>query len=103
MTPKFEIENLNAWFGAKQVLKNINMKIEENAVTAIIGPSGCGKTTFIRCLNRMHEITPGARVFGKVLFNGVNIYGNGVDPVYDKEENWHGFSKAKSFPDDVYI
>jgi len=98
MTPKFEIENLNAWFGAKQVLKNINMKIEENAVTAIIGPSGCGKTTFIRCLNRMHEITPGARVFGKVLFNGVNIYGNGVDPVMIRRKIGMVFQKPNPFP-----
>jgi len=98
MTPKFEIEALNAWFGTKQVLKNINMKIEENAVTAIIGPSGCGKTTFIRCLNRMHEITPGARVSGKVLFNGVNIYGNGVDPVMIRRKIGMVFQKPNPFP-----
>lgn len=98
MAHKFEIENLNAWFGARQVLKNISMKIEENAVTAIIGPSGCGKTTFIRCLNRMHEITPGASVSGKVLFNGVNIYGNGVDPVMIRRKIGMVFQKPNPFP-----
>ena len=98
MTVKFDIQNLNAWFGSKHVLKNINMKIEENAVTAIIGPSGCGKTTFIRCLNRMHEITPGARVSGKVIFNGVNIYDNGVDPVMVRRKIGMVFQKPNPFP-----
>ncbi|MBS7620613.1 phosphate ABC transporter ATP-binding protein [Candidatus Bathyarchaeota archaeon] len=98
MAPKFEVENLNAWFGTKQVLKNINIKIKENAVTAIIGPSGCGKTTFIRCLNRMHEITPGARVSGKVLFNGLNIYGDGVDPVMIRRKIGMVFQKPNPFP-----
>ena len=98
MAHKFEIENLNAWFGARQVLKNISMKIKENAVTAIIGPSGCGKTTFIRCLNRMHEITPGASVSGKVLFNGVNIYGNGVDPVMIRRKIGMVFQRPNPFP-----
>jgi phosphate transport system ATP-binding protein len=98
MVVKFDIQNLNAWFGSKHVLKNINMKIEENAVTAIIGPSGCGKTTFIRCLNRMHEITPGARVSGKVIFNGVNIYDNGVDPVMVRRKIGMIFQKPNPFP-----
>ncbi|MCS7114820.1 MAG: phosphate ABC transporter ATP-binding protein PstB [Candidatus Bathyarchaeota archaeon] len=98
MAPKFEIEDLNAWFGSKHVLKNINMKIEENAVTAIIGPSGCGKTTLIRCLNRMHEITPGARISGKVLFNRVNIYGNGIDPVMIRRKIGMVFQKPNPFP-----
>jgi phosphate transport system ATP-binding protein len=98
MAVKFDIQNLNAWFGSKHVLKRINMKIEENAVTAIIGPSGCGKTTFIRCLNRMHEITPGARVSGKVLFNGINIYDNGVDPVMIRRKIGMVFQKPNPFP-----
>jgi phosphate transport system ATP-binding protein len=95
---KFDIQNLNAWFGSKHVLKNINMKIEEKAVTAIIGPSGCGKTTLLRCLNRMHEITPGARVSGRILFNGVNIYGNGVDPVIVRRKIGMVFQKPNPFP-----
>jgi len=98
MAAKFEIQGLNAWFGLKHVLKNIDIKIEEKAVTAIIGPSGCGKTTFIRCLNRMHEITPGARVSGKVLFNGINIYGNGVDPVMVRRKIGMVFQKPNPFP-----
>ncbi len=98
MAPKLEIENLNAWFNSKQVLKNISMKIEEKAVTAIIGPSGCGKTTFIRCLNRMHELVPGARVSGKVLFNGVDIYDNSIDPVLIRRKIGMVFQKPNPFP-----
>jgi len=98
MSYKFEIENLNAWFGSKHVLKNINMKIREKAVTAIIGPSGCGKTTLIRCINRMHEIVPGARVSGKVLFNGIDIYAEGVDPVQIRRKMGMVFQKPNPFP-----
>ena len=58
---KMQSIGLNAWFGAKQALKNINLPIRANFITAIIGPSGCGKSTFVRCLNRMHELVPGAR------------------------------------------
>ncbi|MCX8171709.1 MAG: phosphate ABC transporter ATP-binding protein PstB [Candidatus Bathyarchaeota archaeon] len=95
---KIEIENLNAWFGSKQVLKNISMKIKDRAVTAVMGPSGCGKTTLIRCINRMHEIVPGARVSGKILFNGVNIYDNGIDPVQVRRKIGMVFQKPNPFP-----
>ncbi|MEM3407394.1 MAG: phosphate ABC transporter ATP-binding protein PstB [Nitrososphaerota archaeon] len=98
MVTKFEIEDLNAWFGSKQVLKNISMKIKDKAVTAIIGPSGCGKTTFIRCLNRMHEIVPGAKVSGKVLFNGINLYDDGIDPVLIRRKIGMVFQKPNPFP-----
>ena len=94
---KFDIQNLNAWFEHKHVLKNINMKIEENTVTAIIGPSGCGKTTLLRCLNRMHELIPGTRVSGKVIFNGVNIYDD-VDPVMVRRKIGMVFQKPNPFP-----
>jgi len=98
MPYKFEIENLNAWFGSKHVLKNISMKIREKAVTAIIGPSGCGKTTLIRCINRMHEIVPNARVSGKVLFNGIDIYATDVDPVQIRRKMGMVFQKPNPFP-----
>jgi phosphate transport system ATP-binding protein len=98
MSYKFEVENLNAWFGSKHVLKDINIKIREKAVTAIIGPSGCGKTTLIRCLNRMHEIVPSARVSGKVLLNGVDIYGEDIDPVQTRRKMGMVFQKPNPFP-----
>ena len=64
---KMQSIDVSAWFGTKQALKNINIGIKTNAVTAIIGPSGCGKSTFIRCLNRMHELTPNAKMTGQIL------------------------------------
>jgi phosphate transport system ATP-binding protein len=98
MSYKIEIENLNAWFGSKQVLRDVTMKIKENMVTAIIGPSGCGKTTLIRCLNRMHELTPGAKVTGRVLLDGGDIYGEGVDPVTVRRKIGMVFQKPNPFP-----
>jgi len=98
MSYKIEIENLNAWFGSKQVLQDIKMKIKENMVTAIIGPSGCGKTTLIRCLNRMHELTPGTKVTGRALLDGGDIYGEGVDPVTVRRKIGMVFQKPNPFP-----
>jgi len=98
MSYRIEIEKLSAWFGKKQVLKGISMKILENAVTAIIGPSGCGKTTLIRCVNRMHEIVPKARVSGRVLLDAEDIYGKGVDPVTIRRRIGMIFQKPNPFP-----
>ena len=98
MSYKIEIEDLNAWFGSNHVLTDINMKIRENAVTAIIGPSGCGKTTLIRCLNRMHELVPGTRISGRVLLDGQDVYGNGVDPVTVRRRIGMVFQKPNPFP-----
>ena len=71
---KLSIRNLEAWFGTKRALKGINLDIKENAITAFIGPSGCGKTTIIRCLNRMHEMIPGASARGQAILDGIDIY-----------------------------
>jgi len=98
MSYKIEVEDLNAWFGNHQVLKDVNMKIRENAVTAIIGPSGCGKTTLIRCLNRMHELIPNSRVSGRALLDGEDVYGNGVDPVTIRRRIGMVFQKPNPFP-----
>jgi phosphate transport system ATP-binding protein len=89
---------LNAWFGAKQALKNVSLNIQANAVTAIIGPSGCGKSTFIRCLNRMHELVPGAKMSGQVLLDGKNIYSADVDPVMIRRRVGMVFQKPNPFP-----
>src|SRR3989442_1927855 len=75
------VKDLNAWFGTLHVLRDIGLAIAPKAVTAIIGPSGCGKSTFIRCLNRMHEVVPGARVRGTVLVEGEDVYASDVDLV----------------------
>ena len=71
---KISVENLNLHYGENHALKNVNMEIKENAITAFIGPSGCGKSTFLRCLNRMNDLVDGCRVEGKVILDGEDIY-----------------------------
>ena len=95
---KVSIRNLNAWFGMKQALKNISLDIKKNTATAIIGPSGCGKTTLIRCLNRMHEMTPGATAKGSVILDNIDIYDKNVDPVVIKRRIGMVFQKPNPFP-----
>jgi len=73
------IQQLNVWYGAKQVLKNINVDIPRHQITAIIGPSGCGKSTLLKSMNRLLELNEGTQITGRVLFDGVNIYDAGVD------------------------
>jgi phosphate transport system ATP-binding protein len=95
---KLTIRNLFAWFGMKQALKNINLNIKPHIVTAIIGPSGCGKTTLIRCVNRMHEMTPNAKAKGSVILDGLDIYDKAVDPVTIKRRIGMVFQKPNPFP-----
>jgi len=95
---KIQTDNLNAWFGGNHVLKDISIKIRENAVTAIIGPSGCGKSTLIRCFNRMHELVPNAKVTGKVLLDDEDIYSKDVDPVVVRRRVGMVFQKPNPFP-----
>jgi phosphate transport system ATP-binding protein len=98
MQNKITVNNLNAWFGTKQVLHEIDIGIEKNGITAIIGPSGCGKSTFIRCLNRMHEVVPGAKASGKVLVDEKDIYDNDIDPVDIRRRIGMVFQKPNPFP-----
>jgi phosphate transport system ATP-binding protein len=98
MQNKITVNNLNAWFGAKQVLHDIDIGIEKNRITAIIGPSGCGKSTFIRCLNRMHEVVPKAKVSGKVLVDEKDIYDSDIDPVDIRRRIGMVFQKPNPFP-----
>lgn len=95
---KLSIRNLEAWFGTKRALKGINLGIKENSITAFIGPSGCGKTTLIRCLNRMHEMTPGASTKGQVILDGMDMYDVRVDPVTIKRRIGMVFQKPNPFP-----
>ncbi len=92
------VKELNAWFGAHHVLRDIALSIAANGITALIGPSGCGKSTFVRCLNRMHEVVPGARVRGSVLLSGDDLYGPGVDPVEVRRRIGMVFQRANPFP-----
>src|SRR5512146_1715907 len=91
------VRNLNAWFGSNQALHDITVEIPPSQVTAIIGPSGCGKSTFVRCLNRMHETVPGARVSGEVRIGDLNVY-NGTSAVDVRRRVGMVFQKPNPFP-----
>jgi phosphate transport system ATP-binding protein len=95
---RLQVEALSAYYGNTLAVNKVSLSIKTNRVTAIIGPSGCGKSTFIRCLNRMHEVTPGARVEGKVLLDGQDLYGPGVDPVGVRRRVGMVFQKPNVFP-----
>jgi phosphate transport system ATP-binding protein len=92
------VRELNAYFGASHAVKALSMGIQTNRITAIIGPSGCGKSTFLRCLNRMHEVVPGARMEGSVLLDGEDIYGSSVDPVAVRRRIGMVFQRPNPFP-----
>jgi phosphate transport system ATP-binding protein len=93
-----EIRDLNVYYGAFRAVKDVSVAIPPNSVTAIIGPSGCGKSTFLRTLNRMHELTPGARVEGAVTLDRVDIYGTAVDPVQLRRVVGMVFQRPNPFP-----
>ena len=95
---KVNVEGVRAWFGTHEVLHGIDMPVADRAVTAIIGPSGCGKSTLIRSLNRMHELSDGARLEGRITLDGVDIYSKEVDPVLLRRRVGMVFQKPNPFP-----
>ena len=95
---RMRVDELSVYYGKVQAVKQVTLSIRTHKVTALIGPSGCGKSTFIRCLNRMHELTPGARVEGKVLLDEQDLYGTGVDPVDVRRRVGMVFQKPNPFP-----
>ncbi len=95
---KIQARDVNAWFGKTHVLKDVSLDIARQRVTALIGPSGCGKSTFIRCLNRLHEVVPGARIQGEVLLDGEDIYHRGLDPVLLRRRVGMVFQRPNPFP-----
>jgi phosphate transport system ATP-binding protein len=98
MADGLSIKDLNAWFGSNHVLRDVELSVTPNGVTALIGPSGCGKSTFVRCLNRMHEVVPGARVSGRVLLGSDDLYDPGVDAVQVRRRIGMVFQKPNPFP-----
>jgi len=92
------VQDLHAYFGETHAVKGLSMSIPANRITAIIGPSGCGKSTFLRCLNRMHEVVPGASMTGSVLLDGEDIYGPAVDPVAVRRRIGMVFQRPNPFP-----
>jgi phosphate transport system ATP-binding protein len=97
-TNKLEVRNLDAYFGKVHALHSVSLNFPERRVTAIIGPSGCGKSTLVRCLNRMHEVVPGATSTGEVLLDGMNIYDPDIDPVQVRRRIGMVFQKPTPFP-----
>lgn len=95
---KMIAENVSVYYGGVQAVKNITMRFRERTVTSLIGPSGCGKTTFLRCLNRMHDMTKSAKVEGKILLDGEDLYSKGVDPIYHRRKVGMVFQKPNPFP-----
>jgi phosphate transport system ATP-binding protein len=95
---KMQVTGLNAGFARKKVLDDISISFKENTVTAIIGPSGCGKSTFIRCLNRMHEVTPDAWTNGHIMLDGEDILAPSMDPVVVRRRIGMVFQKPNPFP-----
>jgi phosphate transport system ATP-binding protein len=97
-TGQIEIVDLSAFYGSFRAVKSVSMTIRPHAVTAIIGPSGCGKSTFLRSLNRMHELIPGAYIKGKLLLDGLDLYGEDVDPVQLRRIVGMVFQRPNPFP-----
>ncbi|MBZ9713525.1 phosphate ABC transporter ATP-binding protein PstB [Deinococcus multiflagellatus] len=98
MSPILSAQNVNIYYGDKQAVRGVNLNVQRGTVNALIGPSGCGKTTFLRAINRMHDLTPGARVEGTILLDGENVYGAGVDPVVMRRRVGMVFQKPNPFP-----
>ena len=95
---KMIAEDVTVTYGGIEAVKNVTMKFKEKSVTALIGPSGCGKTTFLRCLNRMHDMTNNAEVIGKVMIDGTDLYSKEVDPIYHRRKVGMVFQKPNPFP-----
>lgn len=102
MENKFNIENLDLYYGSFQALKGIDMTIFNNKITALIGPSGCGKSTFLRTLNRMNDLIPGVKIEGKIEFDDQDIYGKDYDLIELRKKVGMVFQKPNPFPKTIY-
>jgi phosphate transport system ATP-binding protein len=98
----FDVQDLSVYYGTFRAVRDVSLPIPENQITALIGPSGCGKTTVIRCLNRMNDLIEGARVEGRILYHGVDLYEPRVDPVEVRRRIGMVFQKPNPFPKSVY-
>ena len=98
----FDIDDLSVSYGAAPAVVGASLDIYKNAVTALIGPSGCGKSTVLRCLNRMNDLVPSARVEGKLLYHGVDLYGRDVDPIEVRRRIGMVFQRPNPFPKSIY-
>ena len=96
--PRLVAEDVSIYYGEKQAVKKVSVGFQPNTVNALIGPSGCGKTTFLRAINRMHDLTAGARVTGRIILDGADLYGEDVDPVDVRRRIGMVFQKPNPFP-----
>jgi phosphate transport system ATP-binding protein len=101
-TFKLTAVDLSVFYGKFQAVKNVTLKMAENSVTALIGASGCGKSTFIRALNRMHDLTPGAHVAGEVLIDGLDVYARSTDPIDIRHRIGMVFQRPNPFAKSIY-
>jgi phosphate transport system ATP-binding protein len=102
LADKMKITDLNIFYGAFQAMKHANLDVPDRHVMALIGPSGCGKSTFLRALNRMHDLTPGARVEGMVTLDGTDIYAPSIDPVTVRHRIGMVFQRPNPFPKSIF-
>jgi len=98
----FDIQGITARYGTNVAVKGVNLEIYKNLITAVIGPSGCGKSTFIRCLNRMNDDVPGFALDGTINYHGIDVYGNGVEPIEVRRRIGMVFQKPNPFPKSIY-
>jgi phosphate transport system ATP-binding protein len=98
----FDVRDVSVFYGDFRAIRDVSLPIYRNEITALIGPSGCGKTTFIRCLNRMNDLIEGARVEGTLLYHGVDLYDEQVDPVEVRRRIGMVFQKPNPFPKSIY-
>jgi phosphate transport system ATP-binding protein len=100
--PIFDVRDVNVYYGEHRAVADIRLALQRNEITALIGPSGCGKSTFIRCLNRMNDLIPSARVEGEVVYHGENLYDPAIDPVQVRKRIGMVFQKPNPFPKSIY-
>src|SRR5207248_5945420 len=97
----FDIDRLSVSYGPALAVKDVSLEIYQNAITALIGPSGCGKSTFLRCLNRMNDLVPSAKVEGRLVYHGIDLYGPGVDPIEVRRRIGMVFQRPNPFPKSI--
>ncbi len=100
--PVFDLQSLNVFYGKFKAVRDVNLKVRANQITAFIGPSGCGKTTVLRCLNRMNDLIPSAHIEGTIRYHGLDLYDPAVDPVEVRRRIGMVFQKPNPFPKSIY-
>jgi phosphate transport system ATP-binding protein len=98
----FDVDDINVYYGEHKAIRNVTLDLHVNEITALIGPSGCGKSTFIRCLNRMNDLIPSARVDGSIVYHGEDLYASDIDPVQVRKRIGMVFQKPNPFPKSIY-